>query len=201
MTFVWAATLMTLVEPIPAPEVPTDDSNRTAYETRIGDWRIVGTIEPPGPRISYWEGRVCDARSNGVGVRIRGDGQAHVHFGTSGSSDDHSWGTSNLASLRIDGIVYETRVVSLASVPHSADAEPVPMIALFSGYAAFRTGPEQPWIEISSLLPTLLSARTLNVGFRENVDGVPTPIETFRVRLSGLGAGLVRCQEALGIGH
>jgi hypothetical protein len=160
------------------------------------------------PTYPYVRDVQCRIRRNGMAVTTNRSSIVNVALSgedPSGDEDNRNFSTPNIRSLRIDRIHYEAKGVDTLHFRRKFSGVPYPVVEnedvilpIFGGHVAIRQRSDEPWLHIVSLLPRMLSARSLEIGHAHIVDGRLTREYRLTVPLAGLREALLWCERQVG---
>ncbi|MGZ8349416.1 MAG: hypothetical protein ACXWU2_05255 [Allosphingosinicella sp.] len=149
----------------------------------------------------------CTVSRDGLSVHINRRGAFSIFFAageTQTDADRPLYGDQQIRSLRLGRTDYDVTSVQTLYFPwrfrdvsYPGDDGTDTLLPIFQGHVAVRRGREAPWLHITSLLDDLIEARSVRIGYGEEIDGRVPAIHYLTVPLTGLGPALSWCEQQL----
>jgi hypothetical protein len=146
----------------------------------------------------------CRIVRNGMTVALDRKGRFAVNLsGEDPRADEEnsSFSTTNIRFLRLDGVPYEAKAVQTLHAQRKFRNFDYPrfenddiILPVFSGHIAVRRRPDEPWLDIVTLLPQLIRGTSLRIGHGRMADGRVPRIDHLDVPLAGLREALIWCE-------
>ena len=177
---------------------------------RFGAWQVEAETEVDRQQVEGADRPLpvvrevrCRATTRNMWVGTDRRGRFAIYFTGDGDDDETNFGLTEVRSLRLDGVDYQSRAVQTLSFPWRFLDVVYPdredrVTPIFGGYLAVRRRPNHPWVDLATLLDELMAGRSLRLGFGQQIDNRVGPLTYRTVSLHGLREALLWCERQLG---